>query len=84
MTSLTYDFNTVEAKRLHRICNFDLGQNTPLNSFDQTVKIRQLELELNSRSLKYGGLLLEVAVGLICQWIQAHGRSGMNKCCWER
>ena len=38
----------------------------------------QLELQLNSRSCKHGELL-EVAVGLICQWIQAHGRSEMSK-----
>ena len=40
----------------------------------------QFKSQLNSRSCKYGGPLLEVAVsmGLICQWIQTHGRSGMN------
>ena len=36
----------------------------------------QLESQLNSRSCKHGGSLLDVAVVLICQWIQAHGRSG--------
>ena len=29
----------------------------------------QLESHLNSRSCKHGGTLLEVVVGLICQWI---------------
>ena len=40
---------------------------------------RQPESVLNSKSFKHGGLLLEVAVGLICQWSQAYGRSVMNK-----
>ena len=31
------------------------------------------------RSCKHGGHLLEVAVGWICQRIQAHRRSGMSK-----
>ena len=40
---------------------------------------KQLESHLISRSCKHGGSLLEVAVGLICLWIEAHGRSGMSK-----
>ena len=38
-----------------------------------------LKLELNPRNCKHGGPLLEAVVELICQWIQAHGRSGMSK-----
>ena len=40
---------------------------------------RQPESVLNSRNLKHVGLLLEVAAELMCQWIQASGRSRMNK-----
>ena len=45
----------------------DVHRNWPIKS------------QLNSRSCKHGGPLLEVAVALICQWIQAHGRSAMSK-----
>ena len=50
----------------------DFHQNWPITN-------EQLESQLNSRSCKHGGPLLEVAVGLTCQWIQAHRRSGMSK-----
>ena len=50
----------------------DVHRNWPIAN-------EQLESQLNSRSCKHGSPLLEVDVGLICQWIQAHGRSVMSK-----
>ena len=49
----------------------DVHRNRPITN-------EQIESQLNwhFRSCKHGGPLLEVAVGLICQWIQTRGRSG--------
>ena len=58
--------------QLNKRVRNDVHQNWPITN-------EQLESQLNSRGCKHGGPLLEVVVGLICQWIQAHGRSGMNK-----
>ena len=53
------------------VCD-DVHRNWPITN-------EQLESQMSSRSCKHGGPLLEYAVGLICQWIQAHRRSGMSK-----
>ena len=53
-------------------CCDDVHQNWSITN-------ERLKLELNLRSCKHGSSMLEVAVGLVCQWIQANGRSGMRK-----
>ena len=50
----------------------DVHRNWPITN-------EQLESQLSSRSCNHGGPLLEIAMGLICRWIQAHERSGMSK-----